>query len=184
MCVATAPNTAPRGAHDLGRRPVVVVETEHGRARQQFGQSVEEGGVGAVPRVDGLAGVTHHEEVATLAQPGRQQPPLCGVHVLELVHKEMAHPPPLGGGGDGVVLEQLGAGRHQVVEVDDAARRLGGDVGAVRIGDIGRRPPPRRGPPGALRVGDVVLGPDHAHLRPVHLGPQRHEVTGRDAVVR
>ncbi len=60
---ASAPRTARGGGDDLGRGAVVVVETEHGRAGEEIGEPVEQGGVGAVPSVDGLAGVAHDEEV-------------------------------------------------------------------------------------------------------------------------
>ena len=64
------PENGPGGGDDLGRRPVVGVEAQDDGAREELGEPVEEGGVGPVPPVDGLAGVADHEEVgAARARP-------------------------------------------------------------------------------------------------------------------
>ena len=75
-------------------------------------------GVGAVPPVDGLVGVAHHAEVGSTVQPGVEKLELERVHVLELVHVQVAEPPPLGVGKPLVGGQGPTALVEQVVEVD------------------------------------------------------------------
>ncbi len=117
----SAPSTALAALDHLGRGPVVVVEPQDGGTRQELGEAVEQRGVGPVPRVDGLARVTDDEQVAPVSEPGLEQAPLRGVHVLELVDEDVSDAPPLGRGRGSVVFEQRRAARHEIVEVEHVA---------------------------------------------------------------
>ncbi len=159
----------PRRSDDLGCGPVVVVEPQHGGAGQELGKSIEQGGVGTVPGVDGLAGVAHHEEIAVVPEPCLEQSPLGRVDVLELVDEEVPDPPPLGGRRGRGPLRGAGAARHEIVEVEHVAPRLLRDVGGVDLGDVEMGTAEHRVAtrcPGRRRV---VLGAEHAHLGPVDL---------------
>ena len=103
---------------------MVVVETQDGGAREELGETIEQCGVGAVPGVDGLSGVAHHEEVAAVPEPRLEQAPLGRVHVLELVDEHVTDAPALRGGRGLVAFEQRRTLRHEVVEVEDVASSL------------------------------------------------------------
>jgi hypothetical protein len=132
-------------------------------------------GVGAVPAVDRLVGISHHGQVGPVAEPGAQQPLLERVDILVLVYEQVAEPPALGGrerrvGGDGI-----GGQGEEVVEVDQAAAALVGLVAAVPLGDAlevdGH-------PAVGLRGGDgVAVRGDESGARPLDL---RGEVRRRD----
>ena len=121
---------------DLGRRPVVVLQADHAGRGVTVGQAFEEGGVGPVPGVDGLIGITDHAEVEAVAQPGLQQPELGRVDVLELVDEQVPVAPAQAGGELRVLLDGRGAGQEQVVEVDQATLLVVGLVGLVEGGHL------------------------------------------------
>src|ERR1019366_2886218 len=106
------------GGDPRGGRPVVGVEPENRRTGDESGQTVEQGGIGAVPAVDGLAGVAHHEEVGPVPEPPIEDPPLGPVHILELVDEEVPDPPAGGGSHRAVGFEEIGAAGQEVVQVD------------------------------------------------------------------
>ena len=93
--VASAQDSS-RGAQDLRRAAVVLAQAQYRRPGKVDREPAQVVGVGAVPPVDGLVGITHHTEVRSTVQPGVEKLELERVHVLELVHVQVAEPPPLG----------------------------------------------------------------------------------------
>jgi hypothetical protein len=71
-----------------------------------------------------------------VAPPGVEQVELQGVHVLELVHEQVAEAPALGGGEGGIVVQGVAAQLEQVVEVDQAVLALVLLVTGVVAGDL------------------------------------------------
>ncbi|MEZ5262084.1 MAG: hypothetical protein R2755_09955 [Acidimicrobiales bacterium] len=130
------PAAAPRGhGHHGGTGAVVGAQLHDLPAVEQLDQPVEEGGVGAVPPVDRLVGVTHRAQVTVRPEPRQQQFELQRVHVLELVDEEVAEAVALGLGEGRVGSERLGAALEQVVEVHQAAAPLGRFVVAEELLD-------------------------------------------------
>ena len=84
--------------------------------REDLGQAVEQGRVGAVEAVDRLVGVADHEEVGLVGQHGGQQAELGRVDVLHLVDEEVPGAPADGVGELAVARQRVGAGH-------DAGRR-------------------------------------------------------------
>ncbi len=128
-------------------------------------------GVGTVPAVDGLVGVTHHAEVVSATQPGIQQGELERVDVLELVDVEVPEAPPLGIGEQlgppAVAGEGTPAAIEQVVEVDHSP--LGLEV-LVVLEDSGQdRGRQRWVPAGLLGCSGVSLGSHPSGLGPFDL---------------
>ncbi len=128
---------------------MVVVETDHFGIWPSMGEVGQETRVGAVPTVDGLVGVAHHEQVLVVSEQGQQQPALERVDVLELVDEDVLPAPPLGGGEATVGLERVGVAHQQVVEVDQPPPPLlvfvPGEQGADGLAVSWQLPPGLRG---------------------------------------
>ena len=105
------------GAENLGSAPVVPVEFHDLGVSEVGAEPDQVVGVGAVPPVDGLVGVSDHTEVGAAAEPGGKQGKLEGVDVLELVHVEVAETPPLGVPKRSVTAHQPSALVQQIIEV-------------------------------------------------------------------
>jgi hypothetical protein len=138
---------------------------------EQVDQAVEQRGIGTVPAVDGLVGVTHRAEVAVGPEPRLEQFELQRVDVLELVDEQVAEPPALGLGEARVGPERLGAALEQIVEVDQPAGALGRFVTGEDLfhqTGVDRRPPAP-----ALERGAVAVGADGTGSGPIdlHLDP-------------
>ena len=119
--------------HDLGSRAVVVGQLEDGDGAEELAQPVEQRGVGTVPSVDGLMGITDHAEVPRVAEQGPDQPELGGVHVLELVDGEVTVSPSHALGEALVIGQQVGCSDQQVVEVEAVPLGEGRLVGAESL---------------------------------------------------
>ena len=104
-------------AENLGSAPVVPVEFHNLGVSEVGAEPDQVVGVGAVPPVDGLVGVSDHTEVGAAAEPGGKQGKLEGVDVLELVHVEVAETPPLGVPKRSVTAHQPSALVQQIIEV-------------------------------------------------------------------
>ena len=144
----------------------------HERDRAAAGEVARELGerrrVGARERVDRLRAVADDAQVGTIAEPGAQQAGLQRRGVLELVDEQVPEPPALRGREVGVALDRVGAPSEEIVEVEPALAALLGLVAGVEVGELGRRSgQPALGRPGR---GGVLLGRDHARLRPLDLG--------------
>ena len=158
------------GRHHLRAGTVVVVQADDlglGPALREVGQEAR---VGAVPTVDGLVGVAHHEQVLVIPEQRQQQPALEGVDVLELVDEDVLPAPPLGRGEAPVGLEGVGVARQEVVEVDQPAPAflvfVTGVQGADGLG-VGRELPAR-----LLGGGGERSRRHQAGLGPLHLAGQ------------
>ena len=124
-------------------------------------------GIGTVPAVDGLIGVSHRAQIGPAAQPCGQQIELEGVHVLELVDVEVPEAPPLGIGESTISGQGVTALVQQVVEVDQVTVGLLLFVLAVDPGHGGGGQ--RWRPAGRLGRRGVGLGPDATGLGPFDL---------------
>ena len=99
---------------------MVGVQPQDVEAFHQLRQTADELGIGPVPSVDGLVGVTHRTQIRTIADEGPDEPELSRVDVLELVDGQMAVPPP-GPLGEGLVgLEEVAGPNEEVIEVHHA----------------------------------------------------------------
>ena len=177
---AGGPDHRGRRRGDLGGGAMGAVEVDRLQCRPAGAERLQETGIGAVPAVDRLVRVTDDEHVPAVAAPGLEELELQRVDVLELVDEEMPEPPALGGGEPGVPLQRAGAGREQIVEVDDVAPGLGLFVFGEPGGDPGRGPTgsPARGACRFL----VAVGADHARPGPGDLVAQVGELgSGRVA---
>ena len=79
--------------HDLGPATVVLSEQRLRRLLVAIGESDEERDVPAPPLVDGLIVVADDREVGSELEKVAGETVLEGVHVLELVHQDVAHSP-------------------------------------------------------------------------------------------
>ena len=102
---------------------MVFVEPDDLGPAQDFGQAVQQGGIGAVEAVDRLVGVAHHEEVGIVGEQRGEQAELGRVDVLHLVDEEVTAPPPYGVGEFAVAGQGVGTGDDEVVEVQQAPLR-------------------------------------------------------------
>jgi hypothetical protein len=79
--------------------------------------------VGQAPGVDRLVVVADHEQVLLGQGQGPNQLELGGIHVLELVHREVAETSLPPGPKRRVILQQCDSPHHQVIEVEGTAGR-------------------------------------------------------------
>ena len=166
-------------AHHLGRRAVVAHELDRARGGVSSAEAEQVLGGCAGEGVDGLRRVAHDAQVAAVAEPQLEQCLLEPVHVLVLVHDEVAvlraHRT-----GDRVVLTQDSHHEEEhVLEVDDAAVGLDVLVGGHETGH-GRGIQPAGGDAACSGGGrGIRLGGEHRDLGPLDLGG---EVTDGGAV--
>jgi hypothetical protein len=153
---------------DLGRRPVVLVQADDLARRVAIEEAGEGGGVGTVPRIDGLVRVAYHAQVVAAADPRLEQAALERVDVLELVDEHVLEPPALRL-RELLVLEQVTATQtEEIVEVDEAPVPL---LVLVALEDrshllLWEWCPAVQ----ALGLGEVVVGAQRAGLGPLDLG--------------
>ena len=106
-------------------RAVVVCQTDLLYISSFLFEAVKAPAVRAPEAVDGLVRVPDDEEVQSGPAPGADQLVLDGVHVLELIHQQVAEPALPGG----VQLQRLG---QQIVEVQSAQLPEPGLIGAIQ----------------------------------------------------
>ena len=111
--VAVVDYDGVRHVEDSRRRAVVLVEDyiPVGAERHEYVR------LGPSPLVDGLVGVSHHEEVAAHCGESLDDVPVDGVAVLRLVHHNVVHPllPLFAHVREGV--QDMAGEVHEVVEV-------------------------------------------------------------------
>ena len=168
-----------RDREDRGIRSVVRLQAHDAGVLVGRLELEEEAGVGTGERVDRLARVADHADVAAVAPPQLQQAVLQRRDVLELVHREV--PVLLVDGCRHVRLglEHAGAREQHVLEVELSALVLELLVRALQVGD-----PAHLESPDALRArGGVLVDAAHRDLAPLDLArdvAQRRDV-GLDA---
>ncbi|MEZ5165166.1 MAG: hypothetical protein R2695_01270 [Acidimicrobiales bacterium] len=161
------PDHPGRRGQDLRCRPEVGAQTDDRDPRQVVLDPEQEVGLGPVPAVDGLVGITDHDQ-RRLRPPQRvEECELERVHVLELVDEEVAVAPPLRVGEARLASEGLVAQRQHVVEVDRAPLPLQGLVLGVRLRHEGCAA--RWSAPGVGRSFAVCLRGDQAGPGPPDL---------------
>ncbi len=147
---------------------MVRLEPHHAGPGELLGHAVQQLGICAVPAVHGLVRVADDEEIRLLAREEAQEPVLRVAQVLHLVDEQVAVPPTDRLGEGRVLLQEVSAVPHEVVEVEHPAPAPLLLVAGVELGDPRRRGErPSRGTSSSLFVAGR---PDEPGLRPADLG--------------
>jgi len=131
------------------------------------------GRISAIPSIDGLAGVADAEQVSRVSGPGIEKSNLRSIRVLKLIDVDVGKFPTLRGGEVGVMVNDVGEGGEQVVEVEESAPFAFGLVACIPLCD--RVEVDDRCAARTCSFDGISIRGDHASLGPFDFAGHREE---------